>query len=1141
MKKYRRTFAEQDRGEKDKISRKKIISLVAELCATKTSAQDNSGDGFSVHRVLAEWFDSDDELRLHRRFGFKTMMLAFAYAKHRQSKLRIEQSVATVLDGRFASFHENKRQLELWQQKLGFRTFETLQRFFHDSALPNIIPSRVRVSEIAHMFDQVARNSAPNKPLEVYLQQLHLQPHNTLLLPEFLCCYYQLYGSSDNRTMASETLELRPVAFVASCFFSNGDIVCNRHGDLVRRLSVGRTPGQQELILRFREVFESLQPAESESDDLTIPTSQLSAFAAKVVHDPTMLESALALLRKRAATVSLVEIYASCGFVIDELTSAPTISNAIEKLRLRVEVAEVRRIVGLVRNVCLKILRFPNNSDYWRIRADSAAFQQKIGRFDGATKLLEAVGFIEYSKTHFELRGARIADGKRASALSKTTLDKLRERCVELDAELSLFDGVESISSILQRISKERERETPLTLDECQEALSNMSAYIENVLKNPKDSRCWRIREANKTFQRQIGYLPFSADLMESIGYELVQTSQGNVFALRGTGTLNPVETSKPASQASLSNFSFSRVSEQMEWFLWRRKQEIDALLEDEMQYLVDVVRTRSPFDAENKRSHLENGMTSQDAVVVKMYPYGKNAIDTFNKTSVQRKQIEMIKVAFDAIDLDQRGFLLEQDSAHVERDQHAPVWMRFDAFDIDKDGKVDFADFVAALGPLLDHSFDFKPTREQRSALVEDSLTLCEQVSLAVGRLRVGASLIEASTGLKTVLVLLHRIIQEPANQDLWFVREKSDLWSKLLRFHAGRELLRLCGFRELADTTGKPTTGAQTDDVVYALQAQKVRFVTSKSAPEPNHALDSGTFVRLQTVTAMLSGHCRGMKYPEISDVSAVSRAIALMPDSSGWMRLIELSVLCIGNILKHPDDAKFRHLQTSTQTYSKVVESVRGGTELMLSLGFRETDTGTLALPLEISAMNLTARKMELEVGLALLRAAHSTRQGNPIVLGSPQAVVQSSKIDRRDEEREIEYYKKKAVAAERARQEESKKSQHLARQLQLLAEARCGQNKRQLGKKTAGNQRGGNSFRPSSTSGRHTNLQSMSGVSSDSIEDEIRSELSPRVDKTDTQSTSFAGSKPDSKRHPYGAARTRAKTLQRRSPSVPSASV
>ncbi|TYZ57105.1 hypothetical protein PybrP1_005899, partial [[Pythium] brassicae (nom. inval.)] len=462
--------------------------------------------------------------------------------------------------------------------------------------------------------------------------------------------------------------------------------------------------GDVELRVEASFIESSLQQDDPRS--LTVATCRLRKFASKVVHDPTVLESKVQSLQRRAASVSLVEVFAACGFVIDELTLAPTISNAIEKMKLRLEAGDVRRIIGVVRNMCLKVLRSPNNSDYWRIRIDSPAFQQKLGRFDGAVHLLEAAGFIDAKRTHFELRGARTADGKRASALTTADLATLRESCVELDAELSLLDGVESICSILQRISTERERTSPLTLDECQDILLCLSTYIENVLKNPKDARCWRIREANATFQKQIGRLPFSVDLMDSIGYELVRTSQGNVYALRGTGTLFTVgsEQSAPSrgvhrADASLSNFSFSRVSQQMEWFLWRKKQEIDTLLQDEMQYLVDIVRTGTAASMDTKLPYRpESELLDKSAAIAKMYPYSKNALDTFNRSSVQRKQIAMMKKVFDAIDSENRGFVVGSDFDRARNSEGAPPWATFAAFDTDADGRVDFADFPQKL-----------------------------------------------------------------------------------------------------------------------------------------------------------------------------------------------------------------------------------------------------------------------------------------------------------------------------------------------------------------------------------------------------------------------------------------------------------
>ncbi|KAE9026168.1 hypothetical protein PF011_g2701 [Phytophthora fragariae] len=780
---YRQMFKENDVKSSGKISRSRIIALVEEFMTASKPVKGqgnhrNDDDTNSVGHILTEWFATHDDLRIHRHFEFKTLMLAFAYAKSRLGKLRMEQSVATVLEGRFASYHESKRQLELWQQKLGYRLFETLQRHFHEHALSTMIPSRIRVSDLSLIFEQVSRQAAPNKPLDVYLQQHHLFPHQTLLLPEFLCCYYQLYGSEHpSSSRWSGAVELRPIAFVAS---------------------FGRTQAQVDLILRFREGFESLLSTESDSsnphEEQLLETSQLAAFAAKVTSDPTRLEPAMTTIRKRSGAVSLVEIFGSCGFIIDEVASAPTIRNAIDKMKMRVELAEVRRIIGLVRNICVKILRFPNNADYWRIRADSAAFQQKIGRFDGAASLLEAVGFVEHLKTHYELRGARNSEGKRVSTLDKPILDTLREKCVQLDGELSLFDGVESISSILQRISQTREREGEhFSLDECHQVLTNLSSTMENVLKNPKDSRCWRIREANSTFQRQIGYLPFAEELMGSIGFDLVQTSHGNAYTLRGTGMTGGSSKAEKTAQpsASLSNFAFTSVSSQMEWFLWRRKQEIDGLLEDEMRYLHDIVGHFA--HSQNAEGPVMTSKTDTNEAVVKMYPYGTNAIETFNKTSIQRKQLEMMRNVFKTLDVDQKGVLNEADFSRAYGSSSSlPTWARFEAFDIGNDGKVDLTDFVAALGPLLDHPYEVRGDKSgdlvASSSADEVNSTLCEVVSLSVGNLRLETSCASAAVALEGLLTHLFSIIQEPGNPLLWSISDKVPTTSKLLRFSAGR-----------------------------------------------------------------------------------------------------------------------------------------------------------------------------------------------------------------------------------------------------------------------------------------------------------------------------------------------------------------
>ncbi|DAZ98959.1 TPA: hypothetical protein N0F65_000491 [Lagenidium giganteum] len=706
---------------------------------------------------------------------------------------------------------------------------------------------------------------------------------------------FVVVASSDDATRDKSELvgwsgELQPVAFVAAVMFS------------------------QDMILRFKDAFESFV----EENDYLIPTARLESFVAKVTEHPTKLRSAISSLQKRAASVSLAEVFAVCGFLIDELASVPTIQNAVAKLRIRLDAGEVRRVITLVRNVCLKVLRFPNNSDYWRLRADSPAFLAKLGRVEGATALLEACGFSEYNHVYYELRGVRTSSGKRISALSKHTLDQLRENCALLESELSSMDGVDSVLSVITRISKEREAEVPLSIEECRHVLRNVLTYVENILKNPKDSRCWRIREANKVYQRQVGYLPFATDLMDCIGFERVSTSQGFVLALKGTWVAGPDAKDKTA---SLSNFSFSRISERSEWFLWRRKQEIETLLEDDMSYLAELLPTSSVWASSLKPRQSDRNAT----MITRMYPYGRNVMDLFSKTSVQRAQLDMIRMVFAEMDCDKKEFLDGDDFHRSVPNNDLPVWAKFDAYDIDHDGKIDFTDFVAAFGPCLDHSFDVGNAID---IVPFEKMSLCERVSAHIGQLRLRTGITEALYVLERIAQQGCQLITNANKTDLWKIKAKSELGQQLHKHHAAKELLLLFGFREV-DMSTNQQLGSEKE---FVLRTQSVRFNTSKDHPSMPQSLDNAT----------------------------------------AWIKLTELAVLCVNNVLTHPQSERYRVLTTSSHAFTSIAGSVRGGVELLLSIGFRETDRGALALPFDTVIEQLKARKLELEAGLWLLRA-------------------------------------------------------------------------------------------------------------------------------------------------------------------------
>jgi hypothetical protein len=216
-------------------------------------------------------------------------------------------------------------------------------------------------------------------------------------------------------------------------------------------------------------------------------------------------------------------------------------------------------------------------------------------------------------------------------------------------------------------------------------------------------------------------------------------------------------------------------------------------------------------------------------------------------------------------------------------------------------------------------------------------------------------------------------------------------------------------------------------------------------------------------------------------------------------------------------------------------------------MLSLGFREVDDGALVLPLDVSTKILAARKLELEVGLQALKAVRSNGQDHSVVLGSPRSPVRSPKMN--SDGSELDYYKKKALAAELARQQEIEKSQYLAKQLELLAGTRFGPNKQEprKEKKSISNQRSRQRPCSESNRARHNIHKSSSWINDgNAIEKEILSGLSPRASNANDSTASLTrGGKSNPVRktasvHGKGDVK-HAKTVQRRSPTVPSASV
>ena len=157
--------------------------------------------------------------------GFVT---ALAYVSYCDAKgaLATHMELEAIHATRFASKHEKKRQVQLWQTKLGFRIFERLTHAFQEQAVVTAGVPMVTVDAATAIVGSIGRHLVPKKPIALYWAQLHLLPHHLLDLSETCCVFYQQYGSLDavaETQRIDAAMELRPVAFVAACMYSNGD------------------------------------------------------------------------------------------------------------------------------------------------------------------------------------------------------------------------------------------------------------------------------------------------------------------------------------------------------------------------------------------------------------------------------------------------------------------------------------------------------------------------------------------------------------------------------------------------------------------------------------------------------------------------------------------------------------------------------------------------------------------------------------------------------------------------------------------------------------------------------------------------------------------------------------------------------
>ena len=587
----------------------------------------------------------------------------------------------------------------------------------------------------------------------------------------------------------------------------------------------------------------------------------------------------------------------------------------------------------------------------------------------------------------------------------------------DIEEELKSLDGVPSVSSairILREGDPNNDRDPPITLRQVYFAVEQCLQCVSALLKNPKDSRLHRIRAQNPTFQRTLGRFYGSAALMISCGFE--QIEGGAIFALKRLGgsledqkLAMSIASTAGSTTGPLASFKFPDLDKKTTAFLYRKRADLMQALETISNLIDDA-----PFsgDADNEAVKTDNKTNTAQATS-RAKPSKKDAttgshrnnrssaktsspltseLELFLKgrTGVQRAQLAMLKDAFDNFDCNNDGYVDADDLKNYWRnvgEDSSPS--RISDFirerDINNDGRISFEEFAVSYSALLQpetgawasiekggkrknavgSASKSKSSATEKGEIhpddVDDGAT---PIAAAFGALRLCATIPQCLAAVQTVETLILKIVDVPSAKAYWRIKiNDENIHSSLGRFYGGIALIKAFGFN------------LEENGSVLAL-SQKSNSDSSSGHSRwerpPQAVLDS-----LKADLAELKQHVAGLLSPEVSDIAAVSSAVARLRnprtnEASSASIVVETAVFYMDNIIKSPSDPTLRIINTSNINFQRRVAAFEGGIELLVACGFREdTESGNLIFPRDGDLRYLKARKLELETGLGLLQ--------------------------------------------------------------------------------------------------------------------------------------------------------------------------
>jgi len=797
-------------------------------------------------------------------------------------------------------------------------------------------------------------------------------------------------GSAD-----SNLIRVRSISELATSIYQEEKWVgsVEQHSSLLRRLAVGRTFSQVELIRRIRDLFEKMDTDGDGEHGISQATKLITALGRSVATLSSQMDE---FKRQSSASFSLPEFLAHFGFIFEGLTDdSPTVAGAFAKLRLHCATADVRLVAETVIKYLDNALSHPKDSNFWQISTSNETYRGKVGQHPGGRALMFAVGFTlekgaDSSVEFLAVQGCKNAAGRPVSQLDSDTLDRLKSRRDDVEQELAALEGVPSVSAALRQIRARH------SMTDVKAAADTALLYVINILRHPRDNRVYRVKTANTTFNGRIGRLNGGSSLMEAIGFTLVDDGEVWRFGLRKT-------VDQPGQEHK--DFKFPGLDHPTEAFLWRRTADLEGAIQlmetskefmgiDHMATPQDDLKDAAVLSKKTSKQLLASSKgrgekarpSSPPKASMKASRGGRGVKGTIKgaksdagelssmklffkgKTLAQRAQLEMVRMAFNRLDLNHDGMISAEDLRTAFRqmgvdagDRRVRQWIK--ERDIDQDERVSFEEFVVSFGALFQpDTAGWQKAEDQSSLILPEDSHGASPLAAAFGTLRLYTSIPECIVAVEYIQDLIEHILGSPSSTAYWRIRTTDKLFdSSVGRLFGGIALMESIGFQLEENAT------------VLALADPKgLRWSTV-----PDYMIRS-----LKRTKEELDGHLKGLFCPDVSDVAAVSSAIVLIQDKkdslADWVGALETVTFVISNILDAPHDQRYRFISLANPKFQKTVGKISGGVQLLVALGFRETETGGLDFPVDQNLTYLAARKVEIDTGLAWLKRVYQQQQ-------------------------------------------------------------------------------------------------------------------------------------------------------------------